>query len=394
MSPRRPGGIATTALCFVMATLAWGTVFYGHSVYMEALTRTHGWSTGLVSSAILVFWLASLPGTLFVGVLVDRLGPPIVVAIGGICVGGGLIGLSGVERPWQMFAIYAALGFGYPALSAAAIGATLVPWFERGFAVALGIALTGASVGGAVIPVLLVKGSGAYGFSTTLMWAGGLVIAIVACIVVLLALLGRPRIASPEASGDAAFSMAATLREPVFWKIAIAAAFGLAGQVGFLAHQVPMMTVLVDPVTASLTVTVVAVASALGRLLVGVFCQFLETRVVAAASYFIYGSGVAILALTDTVTWSFIGCAVAGLFVGAVVMLPPLLVRETFGAHAYGRAYAMVNVTMYVMAALSPFGVGLIRDLTESYGPALWVLVAVEAIAVLVILSPIGRARA
>lgn len=112
---RRTGAAVTTAICFIMATLAWGTVFYGHSVYMDALMRAHGWSTAFISSAILIFWLAALPGTLFVGFLVDRFGPPVVVAVGGLCVGGGLISLSSVDQPWQMYVVYAVLGFGYPA---------------------------------------------------------------------------------------------------------------------------------------------------------------------------------------------------------------------------------------------------------------------------------------
>ena len=49
------------AMCFAMAVMAWGTVFYGHSVYMDQLMRDQGWSASLISSAILIFWIASTP---------------------------------------------------------------------------------------------------------------------------------------------------------------------------------------------------------------------------------------------------------------------------------------------------------------------------------------------
>ncbi len=393
MSSDRPGtdcmtGTSTparglvTALCFIMAVIAWGTVFYGHSVYMDQLMRSHGWSASLISSAILVFWIAALPGTLFVGTLVDRFGPPPVVVVGGLCIGAGLLALPYIAAPWQMFTIYAAMGFGYPALAAAAISATLVPWFTRGFGAALGVALTGASVGGAVLPVWIVQSSALQGFVTTMTVLGGSVIALAVAIGIMLALLGRPRPAVGQAADNPApYAAGAILLQPTFWLIALAAAFGLGGQVGFLAHQVPIIAARFDPVTASLTVTIVAIASALGRLIIGIASRYLAISTLAGLSYLIYGAGLALLSLPATIDVTLAGCAMAGLFVGAIVMLPPILVRDVYGARGFGRTYAMVNVVMYIFAGLTPWLVGLLRDRIGSYTPALWLLIAMEVLA-------------
>ena len=183
VSRHRSARIIVTTACFLMATFAWGAVFYGHSVYMDALTRDMGWSTALVSTAILVFWIASLPGTIGVGLLIDRRGPVPVVTIGALCIGLGLIALGQVTQAWQMFAVYAILGFGYPALAAAAISPTLAPWFDRGFGVALGVALTGASFGGALVPLILVYSSARNGFEATMLVAGATVLAVLGLVV-------------------------------------------------------------------------------------------------------------------------------------------------------------------------------------------------------------------
>ena len=381
----RPGIV--TAICFVMAILAWGTVFYGHSVYMDALMRAHGWSSSLISSAVLVFWLASLPGTLFVGVLVDRYGPPPVVAIGGLCIGGGLLGLAWLSQPWHLFAIYAAMGFGYPALAGAAISATLAPWYDRGFGVALGIALTGASVGGALIPAFTIQYATANGFDAAMITVASALLAIASVAVIGLAILGRPKIAAGGDHPSAPFAMRSVLVRADFWRISVAAAFGLGGQVGFLAHQVPIIAVEIGQATAALMVTVVAIASAVGRLVVGLMSRYLSVTVLAALSYILYGVGIALLAVADTPPLIGIACAIAGFVVGAIVMLPPILVREAFGTAGYGRTYAMVNVIMYVFAGLSPWLVGLIRDATGAYGLALWMLVGLEVVAAILILS-------
>lgn len=382
----------------MLAVVAWGTVFYGHSVYMDALMRAHGWSASFISSAILVFWLASLPGTLSVGVLVDRLGPVPVVVTGGLLIGGGLALVGQITEPWQLFPVYAAMGFGYPALAATVISATLAPWFERSFGIALGFALTGASVGGALLPVIVVTHSAANGFPATMLATGGAVIAVTLGAALALALIGRPQssvkvaattgAASTEAGGH---SMWPRLGTPGFWMIALPAAFGLGGQVGFLAHQVPMIAAETSQTTAAAMVTVVAVTSAIGRVLVGVLSRFLAISVLTALVYGLHGIGLGMLATANEAVMFFAGSAVTGLTVGAIVMLPPIIVRQVYGTVGFGRTYAMVNVVMYSAAALSPWVIGMMRDATGGYETGLWMLVGLEVAAAVLILFALPR---
>lgn len=383
-----------TAICFFCAILAWGTVLYSHSVYMDALMRIHGWSASLISSAMFAFWIASLPGTLNAGVMVDRYGPPPVFAIGGLCIGTSLIALGSLEAPWQLYFVFALMGFGYPALSSAAISATLVPWFEKSFGFALGVALTGASVGGALIPVLIVKSATARGFEQTMTITGAGLLLLVVMAVIALALLGRPAPVEDETTPGNAFSMREVLKRPLFWRISAAAALGLAGQVAFLSHQVPIIAVHMDRVFAAYMVTVVALAAAVGRLIIGLLSRYVRVTRLAALSYFIHGSGIALLIFADTATTIFLGCAIAGLAVGAIVMLPPIVVREAFGRVGFGRTFSMVNVAMYSMAAGAPWIVGILKDWTGSYEMALWVPVAMEVAAVSLIFSAMREASA
>jgi len=376
-----------TAICFVCAILAWGTVLYSHSVYMDALMRIHGWSASLISSAIFVFWIASLPGTLNAGVMVDRYGPPPVFAIGGLCIGLSLIGLGWVDAPWQLYIVYAVMGFGYPAMSSAAISPTLVPWFEKNFGMALGIALTGASVGGAIIPVIIVQGTAARGFGPTMLGIGVVLLALVVLAVIALALLGRPKLVEDPAKPRAPFSMRAVLRRPLFWRISVAASLGLAGQVAFLSHQVPFIAANTDRVFAAYMVTVVAVAAAVGRILVGLLSRYIKVSWLAALSYFFHGAGIAFLIYSDSQTLIIAGCILAGLAVGPIVMLPPILVREAFGNDGFGRTFAMVNTAMYFLAAMAPLVVGIMRDQMGGYETGLWVPVVMEVVAVILIVG-------
>ncbi len=388
---QRSARIIVTAACFLMATFAWGTVFYGHSVYMDALTRERGWSTALVSTAILVFWLSSLPGTMSVGYLIDRRGPVPVVIIGALCIGLGLIGLGRVSEPWQLFAVYVVLGFGYPAMAAAAISPTLAPWFDKGFGAALGVALSGASVGGAIVPVLLVQFSGRGGFEATMLATGATVLVVIALVAVVLARLGRPEAEPSKGVESKPVGTRQRLRDPLFWRIAVAAALGLGGQVGLLAHQIPIVAVHGTPEAAAFTVTVVAIGSAVGRLVISQASRVVPVTLLAALSYGLFGTGVAVIALSQSLVQVYIGCAIAGFVVGPIVLLPPVLVRQAFGANGYGTTYAAVNVVMYVLAALGPWTVGMLHARYGDYASGLWALVLLEVCAVALILKPLPK---
>ena len=96
-----------------------------------------------------------------------------------------LIGLGQATELWQIFMCYALMGFAYPAIGAAGISATLAPHFSKNFGLALGIALTGASLGGALIPFCTIFFIGAVGFKTTTLVLGLSVLVVLFCLSIL-----------------------------------------------------------------------------------------------------------------------------------------------------------------------------------------------------------------
>ena len=152
-----------------------------------------------------------------------------------------------------------------------------------------------------------------------------------------------------------------------------------------------MIATHLDQVSAAFMVTVVAIASAVGRLLVGLLSRYLSVIVLAALSYALHGTGIALLAVSQTEAWIVVACAIAGLTVGAIVMLPPLIVRQVYGTVGFGRTYAMVNVVMYIFAGLSPWMVGVLRDTIGNYSASLWLLVILEVLATVGILAALRQ---
>ena len=376
-----------------MAAIAWGCVFYGHSVYLTALTGDGRWSIGQISTGITIFWISSLPGTLFVGYLIDKKGASWVVFIGACCIGFSLVGISWAQNLWLIFVSYGIMGFAYPAVGAAAISATLSPWFLKDFGWALGLSLTGASVGGAIIPPLMTYTIQKLSFPLTMTFVGGIVFWVL-CMLTFILAFTKPVTVKSVAQIHSNIPIALDLfKQGVFWRVSIAAGMALAGQVGFLAHQIPIALQQTSEFASVVSVTIVAISAAIGRLMTAFASRLVGVTRIAALCYAVQGVGILIVSIAKTTALLWFGCSVAGFVVGAIVMLSPMLVREAFGSMDYGKNYAAVNVILYLFAAVSPWFLGYMFDHHQSYAVGLMTLFIIQVVAAVLILPIVNSAK-
>jgi len=71
-------GWSVVLACGIIASLSWGLGFYGLGVYLHALNRLHGWSAGLISIAVTVYYAVSAGGIVLVGGFVVITLPPLL----------------------------------------------------------------------------------------------------------------------------------------------------------------------------------------------------------------------------------------------------------------------------------------------------------------------------
>jgi MFS family permease len=71
----RYDGWRIVAVCFLVATFGWAFGFYGQSVYLAELHRTHGWPTSLISTATTSFYLFGALLVAFVSEPIRTFGP-------------------------------------------------------------------------------------------------------------------------------------------------------------------------------------------------------------------------------------------------------------------------------------------------------------------------------
>ncbi|MBN1105650.1 MAG: MFS transporter, partial [Deltaproteobacteria bacterium] len=135
----------------VILTLTSGIAFYGHALILDPLAAEFGWSKGTVSSAVtLLFFVSAITGSLLGGYL-DRYGPSLFLVLGALCTGLGFGLLGSIRHLWQLYALYTVLAVGHSCAGIVPISTLIANWFIRKRGLAMSIAMSGLSLGGAVI---------------------------------------------------------------------------------------------------------------------------------------------------------------------------------------------------------------------------------------------------
>jgi MFS family permease len=397
-------GWSVVIACGILASFSWGLGFYGLGVYLHALNHLHGWSTGLISVAVTVYYALSAGCLVVVGGLIDRHGPRGVLTYGVVTMAAAVALLGMISAPWQLFVVYVVMATSWSCLSSTGLSSTLLPWFGRRQGLAMTLALTGASVGGMVLVPILVALVQRHGFRFATA-AVSLALLAIGLPLVWLVIGGRPtpaqvaielgRAGAATEAGEGpmqskVWTRQEVLRMPLLWTLMVPFALALAAQVGFLVHQISVLEPYLGESHAALTVSATTVAALLGRIAIGVLSDRVNLRRLSAVNIGAQGAALAVMAAWPSPTVLVAASLVFGLGVGNLITFPPLLAREEFGQRSFGTVFGLVGAATQAGVALGPGLMGLLHDLLESYQTALWCLVALEGVAAVSVLG--GRA--
>tara|TARA_B100000676_G_scaffold313428_1_gene394597 strand:+ start:6082 stop:7272 length:1191 start_codon:yes stop_codon:yes gene_type:complete len=374
------------ALCFLMATFAWGIVFYGHSFYLESILATGRFTTSEMSGAIAFSFWCGIPAGVGVGRWLRSRTPFGVVVYGVLAIACGLLLLPAVERLSTLYLAFFLFGTGYPCLSTSGITGTLNQYIDKNYAGRLSWALTGASVGGILIVPAMVGMREALGFAQALM-------VVAACLSMLLlpayAWLRQVRLkrSSSEPTQVDKRGLGRIVFTTRFLLLTVGGACLLGAQVGLLAHQIPMLAAHMSLEAAAVGVSITAGSAIPGRFLVGWLAERVPIALLSAGAGIVQALGMFWLATGDSVITLYCASALCGFVVGAIVMLPPLLVREQFGAAHYSELYGYSNVGLYLGAGFGPVASGILFDAFGNYTSALYTLAVTQVVGAALLLS-------
>jgi OFA family oxalate/formate antiporter-like MFS transporter len=376
-------------LCMVMIA----NLQYGWTLFVNPIDQKYHWGNAAIQVAYTTFILLETWLVPFEGFLVDRFGPRLLVATGGVLVGLSWFLTSIASELWVLYLGMAIGGVGAGIVYGTAVGNAL-KWFpdHRGFAAGLTAAGFGAGSALTIIPIANMIASN--GYQATFLTFG-----LVQGFVVLVAawFLSAPRagevpIVSVIKQVTRDFNPLEMLRQPVFWVMfLVMTCVGVGGQMA-TAQLAPIATDFgVDKTPVSLfgiTLAALTFALALDRIMNGLtrpVTGWISDRVGREPTMTVmFGlQAVTILLLVSFASNPVLFVVFSGLAFfsyGEIFSLFPAMSGDLFGRKYATTNYGLLYTSKGVASLLVPIG-GAIRVATGSWMPILIVAIVLNAIA-------------
>jgi MFS family permease len=373
-----------------------GVLIYSFGTMAVAFEREFGATRTQVMLGATVLSLATSLLAPFLGALVDRrsVRSLMLVALGALAL--GLVALSQARALWQVWLVFGTLlPVGNLLLGQLPTAALVTRWFSRLRGRAMGIAATGTSLGGFVLPVLLTSLIERFGWRHALAMLGVGAFVLVAPLVHRL-VVDHPADRGLHPDGDAVAAarpsnaagshggLAEILRERAFWCETLAIGLGLFVYLGFLSNLYPhALATGQEPARAAALMSVVALCSVAGKLGFGTVADRMDLRRTMWLAFALMGVGTLVLSQAASYAALVAGAVLFGLAAGGLLPVWGAMVARSFGPERFGRALGAMNLAMAPLTLLSAPYAGYLFDRMGSYEWAFASYAAVLTIAVL-----------
>lgn len=361
--------------------------FYTIGVFAGPLAAEFGWAIGEIMSALAVFTLVAMASSPLVGWLTDRLGVRRVV----------LTSITLFSLSFMAFALNngsRTLYLGLWGLLAFA-GAGTLPitftravsnWFNEKRGLALGIALIGTGISGALAKVLAGWLIEHYGWRMAYVGIGALPLLIALPVAFALfrdvddpkaakraAAMQAHRTASGTAGGAYGLSLGQALRDWRFWLLAavfVPLSFAIGG-------PIPNLETLLDTKgfsrdQAVILASVIGYSVLVGRLLGGYLLDHIWAPLLACVMLMAPAASMILFQLAEpSYAQAMLAVVLLGVAAGIEYDLIAYLVSRYFGIRSYGAIYGILYAFFALGAGFGPAVYGRVLDETGSYDLAL-----------------------
>ncbi len=407
--PAASGSRWLQLLVGIIAMVAIANLQYGWTLFVNPIDEQHGWGRAAIQVAFTVFVLAETWLVPFEAYLVDRFGPRLLVAIGGVLVGLAWVINSAASSLAALYLGGALGGIGAGIVYGTSVGNAL-KWFpdRRGLAAGLTAAAFGAGSALTVVPIANMIQSSGYQAAFLSFGIGQGIVVVLAALLMRAPADGEvPAVAAPRVQQTTRDSTPLqTLRSPVFWLLYVMFTMVAMGGLMATAQLGPIAKdyqVADTPVSLlGLSMAALPFALSLDRILNGItrpFFGWVSDRIGRENTMFIaFGlEGLVILLLVTFAHIPVLFVVLSGLAFfawGEIYSLFPAISGDLFGRQYATTNYGMLYTAKGTASLLVPVG-SLVQAATGSWLPIFLLAVAFDwagALLALFALKPL-RAR-
>ncbi len=381
-------GAAIQGVIAVLFNQAFGT-------YAVVLRNEFGWSRSAISGAFSMAGVESGVLGPVVGWLLDRFGPRTVMLIGIGCLGSGLIAFAFIQTLPMFYVVYFVMAVGGTLSGFLAITVSLVSWFSRHRAKALGIAQIGFALGGLLIPIT-VYSIERFGWRPTAIVSGVLIWAT--CIPLAFTMRGRPehygetpdglptsgRDAAPTpqsarsvaSDGSEDFTVRQAIRTRGFWFISLGHSAALLIVSAVMVH---MSLHLTENLGYTLTqasgfVALMTLMQMVGQVSGGFLGDRFDKRVIATTCMVVHAAALLLLAFATNPLMVVAFAIMHGWAWGTRGPLMQAIRADYFGTTNFGKIMGVSQMIVTVGNTTGPIVAGLLADRTGDYRAGFTVL--------------------
>jgi MFS family permease len=373
MTQRERRGWFIVAAIFVTLVIVFGGGYDTVPVFLPALLRGFPkWSRAEVSLLPSVLALSAGISVLPVGWLIDRIEARLVMIAGALLAAGAFFLASNAHSLATMMGAYLMMGVGISAGTVLPGSLVLANWFTERRGLAMGIALSGSTVGGSVMTLVAGHVFQAAGWRTAYLMLG-LPMMVVAVPLVALVVRSRPPGTIPMTVAESAellegFETGEALRTRSFWMIVLANfcfAFTATGSLIHLAAYLEGIGYKTS--AAAVVVSVIFAFAALGKVVMGFVADRLTARIALVMCFVIQAAGLSTIFGAVHIGAILAFVPIYGMSIAAPLMLLPLLTAESLGIKRYGLLSGLGGLAQTFGAMVGPIVAGRIFDLTSGY---------------------------
>jgi len=371
---RRKYGWLIVAVATLALTVSNGLAITGVPIFSKTIREEFvaigaidaAWAESFIATCANITFLTSGVFSLVGGWLITRFRLKPMMLVGCVLLGSGLVlhsqaGSANVVY-FARFLMGVSLGF----IGVAPCVVLVSQWFDTGRGTALGIVLTGTSIGGVILPPIASPLMVTYGWRTSMLAISTLVwlVMLPAIVLIVRERSERPRTAAVDAEHTDGLTLIEALVSPTFWAFASVAALVFYPVVAISQQFILYVQTPKIGMSAGMAATVQSslfLSTFTAKLVAGFLSDKLgAVRVMASCAFVMFAASLVLFWLTASTALLFL--IPFGLGYGGAFVLLQRLASDFFGRREIGKILGLITLIEVTGAAIGGLVTGYLAD--------------------------------